>query len=96
MLSDARVISALNKDYNNVWVLVEEVRRLKTDSEDPDTRALCELLDKEYVFPVEFLFVNPNISLIDKLNANDDSAPQMPLSNARTFHKFVTVDINKG
>ena len=96
MLSDAKVIDALNKDYNNVWVLVDEVRRLKTEATDEDTRALCELLDKEYVFPVEFMFVDSNLSLIDKLNANDDSASTRPLSSAMHFLQYVTVELKKG
>ena len=96
MLSDANVINALNSDYNNVWVLVDVVRRLKTESPDPETRALCELLDKEYIFPVEFMFVNPDISLIDKINANDDSAEGRPLANAYNFHAYVTKELKEG
>ena len=96
MLSDAKVIKALTSDYNNVWVLVDVVRRLKTESPDPATRALCELLDKEYVFPVEFMFVESDLSLIDKINANADSAPGRPLANAKNFHTYVTKELKEG
>ena len=96
MLSDANVIKALNNEYNNVWVLVDVVRRLKTESDDPDTRALCELLDKEYEFPVEFMFVEPNLSLMGKINANKDSAEGRPLANPVNFHTYVTKELKEG
>jgi hypothetical protein len=90
VLSDANVIEALNSQYNNVWVLVDEVRRLKTESENEDTRALCALLDQEYEFPVEFMFIDEKNELMGKLNANDDSALDKPLYSPELFAKYVT------
>jgi hypothetical protein len=90
LLSDARVIKTLNEQYNNSWILVQDVEHLKEESKDPKLRQLYETLHKEYEFPVEFFIFNSELALVSKLNANVDTEGERPLSSSNKYTHYLT------
>jgi len=81
---------------------VDDVKEIRENTTDPDTRKLCELLDQEYKFPVEFMFIDKDLNLIDKLNANDDfgiseehEGGQGVLTDPRDFIAYLNDTVGK-
>lgn len=90
MLSDAQVINTLNTHYNNSWILVQDVERLQEEATDPDLRRMYKMLHKEYEFPVQFFILNPDLTLVSKLNANVDTEGGRSLSSSRKYTHYLT------
>jgi hypothetical protein len=64
LLSDPEVIERLNKNFVCTSVIIDDVRKRAADGDE-----LAKLLQAEWKYPLEMIFLTPDGKLVSKLNS---------------------------
>ncbi len=62
------MIEVLNRGFVSAWILAKDLPSLAEQSEDPDLKRLCALLQQHYTYPVDSILVSPALEVIGQMD----------------------------
>ncbi len=69
-LNRPEVISVLQSEFINCWLLAKDLDEIATESKDPEIEKLCHLTKQNYKYPVDSVLISNDLTVIGHVNVN--------------------------